>query len=116
MAAKKLFMKAFKYQVADSTASDPYFLQYMDNAFGQARFVWNQLKEYIDAQLKLGEFLPSRIDLNNYVNRHLKKQHKCKRLLLISLITILNLIMIKELCLYHTLIKSTVLKPFYIEI
>lgn len=75
MAAKKLFMKAFKYQVADSTASDPYFLQYMDHAFGQARFVWNQLKEYIDAQLKLGEFLPSRIDLNNYVNRHLKKQH-----------------------------------------
>ena len=58
MAAKKLFMKAFKYRVADSTASDPYFLQYMDHAFGQARFVWNRLKEYIDAQLKLGEFLP----------------------------------------------------------
>ena len=74
MTAEKLFMKAFKYRIAESTA-DAGFLQYAAAAFGQTRFVWNQLKDYIDGLLKQKQRLPSRIDLNNYVNRVLKKEY-----------------------------------------
>ena len=65
MTAEKLFMKAFKYRIAESTAADAGFLQYAAAAFGQTRFVWNQLKDYIDGLLKQKQRLPSRIDLNN---------------------------------------------------
>lgn len=75
MPAEKLFMKAFKYRIAESTAADAGFLQYMADAFGQTRFVWNQLKDHIDGLLRQKRPLPSRIDLNNYVNRVLKKQY-----------------------------------------
>lgn len=75
MPAEKLFMKAFKYRIAESTAADAGFLQYMADAFGQTRFVWNQLKDHIDGLLRQKRHLPSRIDLNNYVNRVLKKQY-----------------------------------------
>lgn len=71
----KLVIKAFKYRIKDESVNAE-FLQYAADAFGQTRFVYNQLHDYIDKKLEQGQRLPSRIDLNNYVSRELKKQYE----------------------------------------
>ncbi len=71
----KQVIKAFKYRIKDESVNAE-FLQYAADAFGQTRFVYNQLHDYIDKKLEQGQRLPSCIDLNNYVNRELKKQHE----------------------------------------
>lgn len=71
----KLVLKAFKYRIKDESVNAE-FLQYAADAFGQTRFVYNQLHDYIDDQLEKWHRLPSRFDLNNYVNRVLKKQYE----------------------------------------
>lgn len=71
----KLIIKAFKYRIKDESVNAE-FLQYIAEAFGQTRFVYNQLHDYINKKLEQGHRLPSRNDLNNYVNRVLKKQYE----------------------------------------
>ena len=71
----KLVIKAFKYRIKDESVNAE-FLQYVAAAFGQTRFVYNQLHDYIDKKLEQVQRLPSRIDLNNYVNRVLKKKYE----------------------------------------
>lgn len=69
------FIRAYKYWIVPETAQSEPFLKGVANAFGQTRFVYNKLKDYVDKKLDNREKLPSKIDLNNYVNRKLKKQH-----------------------------------------
>ena len=71
----KLVIKAFKYRIKDESVNAE-FLQYVAAAFGQTRFVYNQLHDYIDKKLEQVQRLHSRIDLNNYVNRVLKKKYE----------------------------------------
>ena len=69
------FIRAYKYWIVPETAQSEPFLKGVANAFGQTRFVYNKLKDYVDKKLDNREKLPSKTDLNNYVNRKLKKQH-----------------------------------------
>ncbi len=69
------FIRAYKYWIVPETAQSEPFLKGVANAFGQTRFVYNKLKDYVDRKLDNREKLPSKTDLNNYVNRKLKKQH-----------------------------------------
>ena len=67
--------KHFKYRIAKETAQSDFFLSYMDNAFGQTRFVYNHLKEHVDKLLDLGERLPSRFTLYSFINNVLKTKY-----------------------------------------
>ena len=66
---------AFKYWITPETADSQPFLEGVADAFGQTRFVYNKLKDYVDKKLAGHEKLPGRFELNNYVNRVLKKQY-----------------------------------------
>ncbi len=53
----RMVIKAFKYRIKDESVNAE-FLQYIAHAFGQTRYVYNQLHDYIDKELEQRHRLP----------------------------------------------------------
>ena len=67
---------AFKYWITPETVNSQPFLEGVANPFGQTRFVWNSLKDYVDKKLANHEKLPSKIALLNLIWLAIKNSTK----------------------------------------